>query len=69
MSPQLAPALALITQVCLDWEYYSQAFKTACTVALWKPEKSDYQASKSWQPIALLETLEKIVETVIAAHI
>ena len=69
MGPRLAAALALITQACLDWEYYPQTFKTARTVALRKPGKGDYQTPKSWRPIALLETLGKVVETVIAARV
>ena len=69
MGPQLVAALILIIQACLDWEYYSQAFKTACTVALWKPEKGDYQVPSFWRLIALLETLRKMVDAVIAAHI
>ena len=69
MGPQLTAALTLITQSCLDWEYYPQAFKTARTIALRKPGKGDYQAPKSWRPIALLETLGKVVESVIAVRI
>ena len=69
MGPQLVAALTLVTQACLDWEYYPQAFKTARTVALWKPGKGDYQMPSSWRPIALLETLGKVVEAVIAARI
>ena len=38
-------------------------------MALREPAKGDYQAPKSWQPIALLETLGKVVEAVIAARI
>ena len=69
MNPQLAAALALITQVRLDWEYYSQIFKTARMIALQKSEKDDYQTSKFWWLIALLETLEKMIETIIATCI
>ena len=69
MGPQLAAALALVTQACLDWEYYPRAFKTARTVAFRKPGKGDYQAPKSWRPIALLETLGKVVEAIIATRI
>ena len=47
MGPQLAAALALITQACLDWEYYPRVFKTARTVALRKPGKGDYQMPSS----------------------
>ena len=36
MDPQLAAVLTLVTQ----------AFKTACTEALWKPGKGDYQATQ-----------------------
>lgn len=57
MGHRLAAALALVTLACLDWEYYPWTFKTVCTVALRKPGKDDYQAPKSWRPIALLEIL------------
>ena len=66
MGPRLAAALSLITQACLDWEYYPTAFKTARTVVLRKPGKGDYQVPKAWRPVALLETLGKVVESVIA---
>ena len=69
MGPQLAAALALITQACLDWEYYPRVFKTARTVALRKPGKGDYQTPKAWQPIVLLGTLGKVVEAVYAVCI
>ena len=58
MGPRLVAALTLVTQACLDWEYYPQAFKTARTVALRKSGKGDYQAPKSWRPIALLDSGE-----------
>ena len=69
MSPQLMAALILITQICLDWKYYSQIFKTVFTVALQKPEKNDYQMPSSWWLITLLKILEKMIETVIAVCI
>lgn len=47
----------------------SQKFKTARTVALHKPGKGDYQLPKAWRPIALLETVGKVIEAVIAACI
>lgn len=65
----MAAALTLITQACLDWEYYPQAFKTVRTIALRNLGKGDYQAPKSWRLIALLETLGKVVESVIAVRI
>ena len=46
-----------------------QVFKTARTVALRKPGKGDYQTPKAWRPIALLETLGKVIEAIIAARI
>lgn len=34
MGSLLVIVLTLLTQACLDWEHYSQAFKTALTAAL-----------------------------------
>ena len=69
MGPQLAAALTLIAQVCLVWEYYPQAFKTARTIALRKPGKGELLAARIWGLDSLLETLGKVVESVIAALI
>ncbi|OJJ88808.1 uncharacterized protein ASPGLDRAFT_91047, partial [Aspergillus glaucus CBS 516.65] len=57
----LAAALAALTQGCWDWEYFPKVFKTARTVVLRKPGKTDYQNPGAWRPIALLETLGKVV--------
>lgn len=69
MGPWLVDALHQIAQACLDWEYYPKVFKVARTVALRKPGKGDYQAAKAWRPIALLETVGKVIEAVIATKI
>ena len=41
-------------------------FKKSLTVVLRKPQKEDYTKLKSYRPIALLNTLGKVLEKVIA---
>jgi len=64
----IAPTLAAIAQACLETQYHPTLFKTATTVILRKPHK-DYTDIKSYRPIALLNTLGKIVETIAADRI
>ncbi|KUM55431.1 hypothetical protein ACN42_g11847 [Penicillium freii] len=44
-------------------------FQKSITVVLRKARKRDYQLTKSYQPVALLNTLNKFLETVIARRI
>ncbi|EDN04750.1 predicted protein [Histoplasma mississippiense (nom. inval.)] len=44
-------------------------FKEAKTVALRKPGKADYQTAGAWRPIALLDTIGKIVEAATAKRL
>jgi hypothetical protein len=41
----------------------------ARTVALWKPGKDDYTNPRAWRPIALLNTVGKIIEAVTARYL
>ncbi len=56
-------------QACFHFSYNPLYFKQSYTVALRKPCKGDYSALVAWQPVALLKTLEKILETVVASKI
>ena len=53
-------------QASLDIGYFPKAFRTSTTVVLRKPAKPDYTKSKAYRPIALENTLGKILESVIA---
>ncbi len=56
-------------QACLRIGYHPIAFKRATTIVLKKPGKSDYTQAKSYRPIALLETISKAIETVVAKRL
>jgi ribonuclease HI len=65
----IAPALHVLFNGCLTTGYYPKAFKHSCTVALRKPGKDDYTLPKSYRPIALLNTIGKILDAIIARRI
>ena len=49
--------------------YYPKRFRAACTIVLRKPSKPDYSDPGAWRPIALLSTLGKIIETLLARRL
>ena len=53
----------------LETGYYPQYFRASITVALRKLDKEDYTSPKTWRPIALLNTIGKVIEGVIATRI
>jgi len=69
MGEPLVRAITCLTQGCQYWEYFPEAFKIARTVAIRKAGKKSYQEPNSWRPIALLETIGKIVEAVMATRL
>jgi hypothetical protein len=58
-----------VSQACLDFRYHPKKFREANTVMLKKPKKTDYSEPKAYRPIALLDTLGKALETVIAKRL
>ena len=54
---------------CLDLGHHPRAFRTATTVALRKPGKADYSDPSAYRPIALLNTLGKALEAIVATRI
>ena len=56
-------------QAYLDKRVQPDHFKSACTVMLKKPGKSDYTSPSSYRLIALLNTLRKVLEAVISNRI
>ena len=63
---QLAPILAKLFTVCLRMAYHPKAFKHSTTVVLRKPQKPDYTKTGAYRPIALLNTIAKVLEAVVA---
>ena len=55
-----------LAQASLNIEYFSAAFKQTITAVLWKPCKPDYTLAKAYRPIALKNTLSKVLESVMA---
>ncbi|KAM0664346.1 hypothetical protein ACQRIU_006929 [Beauveria bassiana] len=62
----LMPCLHKLFNACLEQGYCPAHFKETVTVALRKPGKEDYSQPKSYRPIALLNTLGKVLDGVIA---
>ena len=61
--------LTLIFQVCIDVEYHSKSFREAKTIVLKKMKKSDYIFSKVYRSIALLNTMSKILKSIMTNKI
>ena len=53
-------------QASLDHGYCPQHFRRSVTVCLRKPGKGDYSIPKNYRPIALLSTLGKALESILA---
>ena len=65
----LAPALAGVAQACLKTGYFPYAFRESNTVVIRKEGKSDYSLPSSYRPIALENTLGKVLERLIAERL
>lgn len=61
--------LLCLFNASLTLRYCSEHFKELITVTLSKPGKGDYTEPKSYRPIALLNTIDKIMESIIAMRI
>jgi exonuclease III len=66
---QKGEEIARLFTACLRLGYHPTAFKTASTVVLRKPGKPNYADPSTYRPIALLNTLGKTLEAIIAARI
>ena len=62
-------AMTAITQASWDTAYYARRFRTARTVAIRKPDKGNYTTPDTWRPIALLNTVGKVIEAVTVTHL
>lgn len=68
-APQIAPLLTLIANASVKLGYFPDQWRCFTTVALRKPAKPDYSAPKAFRPIALEETLGKVVEGAMATRL
>ena len=53
-----------VFQACIDVEYYSKLFREAKTIVLKKLKKSDYIFFKVYKSIALLNTINKMLNSI-----
>ena len=65
----LGPRLLTVFNAALRNGYHPYEWKRSITLALRKPKKGDYTDPKAYRPIALLNTLGKLLERVIASRI
>jgi ribonuclease HI len=66
---ELLPILDTIFNACLELGHCPTHFKHSITVALRKPGKDDYTKVKSYRPVALLSTIGKIFDSIMAQRI
>jgi len=64
--PIIETTVVQLFQACVDLRHHPRAFKRAVTVVLRKPQKESYAQPKSYRPIALLDTLGKALEKILA---
>lgn len=65
---QILPHLEQLFNACLIG-YYPKHFRTSITAVLRKEGKESYQNAKSYKPIALLNTIGKALESILANKI
>jgi hypothetical protein len=58
--------LQILTQASLNLGYFPKSFKHTTTIVLRKPRKPNYTKAKAYRPIALENTLGKVMESIIA---
>jgi len=58
-----------IANACFNLGHWPNYFKYLSTIIIPKPNKTSYDQAKSFRPIVLLNTLEKLIEKVIAERL
>jgi exonuclease III len=62
-------ALTHLTNASLRLEHLPPFLKRARTIVIKKPGKGSYETPSAWRPIALLKTIGKVIEKVVAKRI
>jgi hypothetical protein len=65
----LLPSLHKLFNACFRLGYCPKHFKETITVVLRKQGKDDYTQPKAYRPIALLNTLGKVLEAIVATRL
>ncbi|KAI1000147.1 hypothetical protein K3495_g8053 [Podosphaera aphanis] len=68
-SKTLSKGLAELFNACLRLGYHPKKFKESTTIVIRKPQKPSYDTPKSYRPIALLNTMGKLLEKLVANRI
>lgn len=66
---QISPHLTRIFNCSLNLSYCPKHFRCSATIALRKPGKGDYTHPKAYRPIALLNTMGKVMDGIMAQRI
>ena len=69
MGPKLAEAVVQLANAYWALGYFPARFKEARTVVLRKPGKPSYSDPGAWRPIALLNTIGKLIESLITKRL
>ncbi|KAJ5413841.1 hypothetical protein N7509_000468 [Penicillium cosmopolitanum] len=64
-----APIVTRIFDVCMRTGYNPSCFQTSITVTLRKGGPRDFRLPKSYRPVALINTMAKLLESIIATRI
>jgi hypothetical protein len=67
-SSRFIPLITAIFDPCLRIGHNPKHFQTSTTVTLRKAGPRDYRLPKSYPPVALLNTLERILESIVATR-
>ncbi|GMG17201.1 unnamed protein product [Aspergillus oryzae] len=67
--PAVLKVVTLLFNACVRTGHNPHHFQSSTTVVLRKPGPRDYRIPKSYRPVALLNTLGKVLESVIATRI
>ncbi len=65
----LRPIYTKLFNLSIQLQHCPARFKKSITVALRKPGKSDYSQPKSYRPVALMNTMGKVLDVVLAKRI
>ena len=68
-SESLKDPLAWLFSACVQAGYHPSTFKASITCVLRKPQKKDYSQPKAYRPIALLNTVGKVLEKILAQRL
>lgn len=68
-APIIAPALAILFNASVELGHAPEAMKTTVTCVVRKAGKTDYHNPRAYRPIALLNTIAKVLEAVMTERL